>query len=334
MNQTNNSPILQIKDLVVRFHTPEGIINAVNGVNIDLMEGETLGLVGESGCGKSVTMLSTLRLIPNPPGKIEKGEVWFNGQNLLTIPDIEIRDVRGRQISMVFQDPIASLNPVHRIGDQVAEPLLRHMKMDSQQAQSKAIELLSMVGIANAQERSKSFPHQFSGGMRQRVMIAMALSCHPKILIADEPTTALDVTIQAQIVELIKRLREEFGMSIIWITHDLGVVATLAHRVVVMYAGLVIEDVVVRELYNNPAHPYTIGLLSSLPGLERRSIKKKLATIPGSPPTLWKNPVMCPFQPRCQFSVPNCQVNPPLFEISPGHRVACWVNLKNGSVRV
>lgn len=333
MNTKNSSPILQIKGLTVHFHTPDGVVHAVNGVDIDLLEGETLGIVGESGCGKSVTMLSTLRLIPDPPGKIEKGEVWFNDKDIMTISDREMRDIRGRQISMIFQDPIASLNPVHKIGNQVAEPLIRHMKMDSKTALNKAIDLLTLVGIANAQERINSYPHQFSGGMRQRVMIALALACNPKILIADEPTTALDVTIQAQIVDLVKELRDKFGMSIIWITHDLGIVASLAHRVIVMYAGFVIEDVLTRELYKNPAHPYTIGLLASLPQLERRNSKEKLATIPGSPPTLWKKPINCPFLPRCQFALPICQENPPLQEISPGHRVACWVNTEDGGLR-
>ncbi len=292
----SKTPILQIKDLVTYFYTPEGVVHAVNNVSIDLHAGETLGVVGESGCGKSVTMLSALRLLPSPPGKIEHGEVIFDNRDLLKLPDREIRDIRGRQIAMIFQDPIASLNPVYKIGNQVVEPLTRHTELSKEEAYERAVEMLELVGIPEARRRMNNYPHQFSGGMRQRAMIAMALACNPQILIADEPTTALDVTIQAQIVDLMKELRDRLGMSIIWITHDLGVVAGLAHRVIVMYAGFVIEEVSVSELYTNPKHPYTIGLLSSLPRIDGSSRSSKLAVIPGTPPLLWELPKGCPFR--------------------------------------
>jgi oligopeptide transport system ATP-binding protein len=329
-----DTPIFQISDLVTRFYTPEGVVHAVNQVSISLKAGETLGVVGESGCGKSVTMLSALRLIPDPPGKVEQGEVIFNGKNLLTISDREIRDIRGSQIAMIFQDPIASLNPVFKIGFQMVEPLLRHTKMTKAQAVDRAVELLSLVGIPDAKQRMENYPHQLSGGMRQRVMIAMGLTCNPQILIADEPTTALDVTIQAQIIDLVKRLREDLGMSIIWITHDLGVVADLAHRVIVMYAGFVIEDVTASELYTNPLHPYTIGLLASLPKIGLDTRKEKLAIIPGTPPLLWEAPEECPFKPRCSYAVDACSKIPPLLEVSPGHQVACWIDPVTRSVRL
>lgn len=329
-----DTPIFQISDLVTRFYTPEGVVHAVNQVSISLKAGETLGVVGESGCGKSVTMLSALRLIPDPPGKVEQGEVIFNGKNLLTISDREIRDIRGSQIAMIFQDPIASLNPVFKIGFQMVEPLLRHTKMTKAQAVDRAVELLSLVGIPDAKQRMENYPHQLSGGMRQRVMIAMGLTCNPQILIADEPTTALDVTIQAQIIDLVKRLREDLGMSIIWITHDLGVVADLAHRVIVMYAGFVIEDVTASELYTNPLHPYTIGLLASLPKIGLDTRKEKLAIIPGTPPLLWEVPEECPFKPRCSYAVDACSKIPPLLEVSPGHQVACWIDPVTRSVRL
>lgn len=257
--------LLDVQGLETTFKTPDGVVHAVNGVSFGLNEGETLGVVGESGCGKTVTMMSVLRLIASPPGKIVAGKAFFFGQDLLQISNEDIRHVRGAQISMVFQDPMTSLNPVLTIGRQMEEPLMLHIGMSQKQALARAAELLGMVGIPNAKERLNDYPHQFSGGMRQRVMIAMALSCSPQILIADEPTTALDVTIQAQITDLVKRLRDELGMAIIWITHDLGIVAGLAQRVIVMYGGYIIEEAPVRELYANPRHPYTIGLLGSLP---------------------------------------------------------------------
>src|SRR5512134_154885 len=277
--------ILDVQGLETTFKTPDGVVHALNGISFGLAEGETLGVVGESGCGKSVTMLSVLGLIASPPGKVEAGKAIFSGQDLLKMSKEEIRHVRGAQIAMIFQDPMTSLNPVLTIGKQLEEPLMLHIGMTKSQARDRAAELLAMVGIPNAKDRLNDYPHQYSGGMRQRVMIAMALSCSPQILIADEPTTALDVTIQAQIVELVKRLRDELGMAIIWITHDLGVVAGLAQRVIVMYAGCIVEEAPVRELYENPRHPYTLGLLGSLPRLDAER-PTKLQSIEGLPPDL------------------------------------------------
>lgn len=323
--------LLNVQGLETQFKTPEGIVHAVNGVSFTLAEGETLGVVGESGCGKSVTMLSCLRLIPSPPGKTVAGQALYRGQDLLKMPQEEIRQVRGAKISMVFQDPMTSLNPVMTIGKQLAEPLLLHMGMSQEQARKRSIELLEMVGIPNAEERLKDYPHQYSGGMRQRVMIAMGLSCAPEILIADEPTTALDVTIQAQIVELVKRLRDELGMAIIWITHDLGVVASIAHRVAVMYGGFIIEEAPVKELYARPSHPYTLGLLGSLPKITD-SGRKRLYSIEGMPPVLYQKPKACPFAPRCSYVMERCwNENPSLRNISPNHRIACWVDVATGS---
>jgi oligopeptide transport system ATP-binding protein len=327
------SELLNVQGLETQFNTPEGVVHAVNGVDFTLKEGETLGVVGESGCGKSVTMLSILRLIQQPPGKIVAGQAMFRGNDLLKMSNEEIRHVRGGQISMVFQDPMTSLNPVMTIGKQLAEPLMLHLGLTKEQARDRSIELLELVGIPRAADRLKDYPHQYSGGMRQRVMIAMALSCAPQILIADEPTTALDVTIQAQIVELVIRLREELGMAIIWITHDLGVVASVAHRVNVMYGGFIIEDSLIDDLYRNPLHPYTIGLLGSLPQIQSEG-RKRLYSIDGMPPMLYKKPHSCPFAPRCKWVIEKCRlVNPPLIEIEEGHRAACWVDTKDGSVR-
>ncbi|RME08889.1 MAG: ABC transporter ATP-binding protein [Anaerolineae bacterium] len=325
--------LLQVRDLQTRFNTPEGTIYAVNGVSFNLQEGEVLGVVGESGCGKSVTMHSILKLIPSPPGEIVSGEAIFQGQDLISMPEDEIRHVRGAQIGMVFQDPMTSLNPVLSIRKQLTEPLMLHLGMTKKEAEERAAELLAMVGIPNAKERLKDYPHQFSGGMRQRAMIAIALACNPKILIADEPTTALDVTIQAQIVDLVKRLRDELGMAVIWITHDLGVEAGIAERVVVMYAGYIIEEAPVKELYKNPQHPYTMGLLASVPRLDQRK-KKALYSIKGFPPMLYQKPTSCPFAPRCQFVVDRClEENPSLETVGDGHRVACWVDTETGLER-
>ncbi len=323
--------LLNVQDLETQFKTPEGIVHAVNGVSFTLDQGETLGVVGESGCGKSVTMLSCLRLIASPPGKIVAGKALFKDKDLLKMDNEEIRKLRGSHISMVFQDPMTSLNPVITIGKQLAEPLIEHMDMTGEQARKRSIELLELVGIPKADERLRDYPHQYSGGMRQRVMIAMALSCIPEILIADEPTTALDVTIQAQIVELVKRLRQEFAMAIIWITHDLGVVANIAQRVAVMYGGYIIEEAPVKELYANPSHPYTLGLIGSLPKLNETG-HTRLYSIEGMPPVLYKKPQSCPFSPRCTWAIEQCwNENPPLEAIVPGHRLACWVNVKNGN---
>ncbi len=319
---------MEVRGLETRFKTPEGPVHAVNGVSFDLKNGETIGLVGESGSGKSVTMLTVLRLLPCPPAEIIAGSALFHGQDLLAMSDHQIRDARGSQISMVFQDPMTSFNPVLTIGRQITEPLQVHRGMSSAQARARAEELLDLVGIPGAKERLKDYPHQFSGGMRQRAMIAMALACHPQILIADEPTTALDVTIQAQIVELVKKLRDELGMAIIWITHDLGIIAGLAQRVIVMYGGCFIEEAPVKELYADPRHPYTIGLLGSLPRMDAEQ-RRSLASIDGLPPVLFQKPVSCPFAPRCKFAIPQCRnENPSLEEITPGHRVACWVRPK------
>jgi oligopeptide transport system ATP-binding protein len=325
--------LLDVQGLETTFKTPDGVVHAVNGVSFTLKEGETLGVVGESGCGKSVTMHSMLRLIPTPPGKIVAGKAMFFGQDLLQMSNEEIRHVRGGQIGMIFQDPMTSLNPVLTIGKQLEEPLLLHVGMSKKQAEERAAELLAMVGIPNAKERLKDYPHQYSGGMRQRVMIAMALSCSPQILIADEPTTALDVTIQAQITDLVKRLRDEIGMSIIWITHDLGVVAGLAHRVVVMYGGFIIEESPVKDLYANPTHPYTIGLLGSLPRVDETE-RTRLFSIEGAPPVLYQKPTACPFAPRCKWAMERCcNENPMLEPVAPEHRVACWVDTKTGRPR-
>jgi len=325
--------ILDVRDLETTFKTPAGVVHAVNGISFGLKEGETLGVVGESGCGKSVTMLSLLKLIPTPPGKIAGGTASFLKQDLLKMTNEEIRFVRGAQISMVFQDPMTSLNPVLTVGLQLEEPLVLHVGMTRKQARERAAELLVTVGIPKAKDRLGDYPHQFSGGMRQRVMIAMALSCSPQILIADEPTTALDVTIQAQIMELVRRLRDEIGMAIIWITHDLGVVAGLAQRVIVMYGGFIIEEAEVKELYANPQHPYTIGLMGSLPRVDEKG-HPRLVSIDGAPPVLYEKPNHCPFAPRCRYAMERCwKENPMMQMVAPDHRVACWVDIKTGRAR-
>ena len=317
--------LLEVRNLKTRFYTQDGVVHAVNGVSFHLDEGETLGIVGESGCGKSVTVLSILRLIPSPPGRITDGEVLFEGRDLLKMTDDEIRQIRGNRIAMIFQDPMTSLNPVLTINQQISEALQLHLGMDKERARKRSIELLEMVGIPSAAERIDDYPHQFSGGMRQRVMIAMALACNPQILIADEPTTALDVTIQAQIVDLVKRLQEEIGMAVIWITHDLGIIAGIADRVQVMYAGYIIEEATVQELYADPRHPYTLGLLGSVPRLDEKR-PEKLYSIEGLPPDLIQLPEGCPFAPRCAYVVDKClEENPPLLTtVSTRHRSACW----------
>jgi oligopeptide transport system ATP-binding protein len=325
--------ILDVQGLETTFKTPDGVVHAVNGVTFGLGEGETLGVVGESGCGKSVSMLSVMGLIPTPPGKIEAGKAFFVGQDLLHMSKEELRHIRGAQIAMIFQDPMTSLNPVLTIERQLTEPLELHLGMTREQARNRAAELLQMVGIPNGKDRLGDYPHQFSGGMRQRVMIAMALSCSPQILIADEPTTALDVTIQAQITDLVKRLRDELGMAIIWITHDLGVVAGLAQRVLVMYGGYIIEESPVKELYAHPEHPYTIGLLGSLPRVDDME-RHKLISIEGLPPILFEKPNACPFAPRCKWAMEHCwKENPPLLVVGPEHRAACWVDTRTGRHR-
>ncbi len=317
--------LLQVRDLKTQFYTEEGIVRAVDGVSYDVEEGETLGLVGESGCGKSVSALSILRLIPNPPGKIVQGEILFEGEDLLKMSEEEIRHVRGNRIAMVFQEPMTSLNPVLTIGRQLTEALELHLKMDRSAANKRAAELLEMVGIPAAASRLNDYPHQFSGGMRQRVMIAMALSCNPKLLLADEPTTALDVTIQAQILEIMARLSRELGTAVVIITHNLGVVARYADRVNVMYAGKVVEMASAKELYANPRHPYTIGLLKSVPRLDQ-SRKDRLVPIEGVPPDLVSPPPGCSFAPRCAYRIDRCTTDePPLMAAGDRHQSACWV---------
>jgi oligopeptide transport system ATP-binding protein len=325
--------LLDVNNLKTRFHTPEGTVFAVNGISFKLDEGETLAVVGESGCGKSVTMLSLLRLIPIPPGDIYNGTALYRGADLLKIPEQDLDRIRGKEISMIFQDPMTSLNPVLTISRQITESLHTHLGMNQEQSQKRAIQLLEGVGLPDASRRLDDYPHQFSGGMRQRVMIAMALACTPTILIADEPTTALDVTIQSQIMELVIRLREQMGMAIIWITHDLGVVAGLAERVIVMYAGFIVEEAGVDDLYEDPRHPYTLALLAALPRADRRR-DHRLKSIPGAPPNLVVEPHGCPFAPRCEMAIEKCAVeNPVLTTIQAGHKIACWVDIHTGAPR-
>jgi oligopeptide transport system ATP-binding protein len=327
------TPLLEIKDLTTRFKVSGGYVHAVNAISYRVDEGDSLGIVGESGCGKSVGALSLMRLIPAPPGEIVSGEIHFRGRDLLQLSPDEMRAVRGREMAMVFQDPLTFLNPVLTIGRQITELLELHLGMDRRTAHGRAAELLALVGIPRPADRLGDYPHQFSGGMRQRVMIAMALSCAPSLLIADEPTTALDVTIQAQIVDLVKRLRDEMGTAIIWITHDLGVVARLVRRVAVMYAGRIVEQARVNDLYEQPSHPYTLGLLRSLPRLDDRQ-RPRLVSIEGAPPDLVALPVGCPFAPRCSFVLDRCrQENPPLRLVGPEHAAACWVDAATGRAR-
>ncbi len=324
--------LLEVKNLKTQFFTQDGIVHAVNGISYEVNEGETVAIVGESGSGKSVGVMSLIRLIPEPPGKIVDGEAWFDGQDLLKLSEEELRRIRGKRIAMIFQDPMTSLNPVLTIGRQITEALELHLRMGKEEARKRAIELLEMVGIPGAASRIDDYPHQFSGGMRQRVMIAMGLSCNPELLIADEPTTALDVTIQAQIVELVKRLQEELGMAIIWITHDLGVVASLADRVLVMYSGFIVEEAPVDDIYEKPRHPYTLGLLRSIPRLDLGR-QKRLIPIEGLPPDLLDPPTHCPFAPRCPFVIDRCwEENPPLDPVGPNRRAACWVDISDVSI--
>ena len=315
-------PLLSIQDLVVKFRTREGTIHAVNGVTFDLEPGETLGLVGESGCGKSVTSLATLRLLPQPAGRIEGGRVMFDGIDLATLSERDLRDLRGKEIAMIFQDPMTSLNPVLTIEEQLVETIQAHKKVDKADARKRAIELLAMVGIPEPEKRLKSFPHQFSGGMRQRVMIAIALALDPRLMIADEPTTALDVTIQAQVLEILRRLTEESGTALILITHDLGVVAGMTQRINVMYAGFIVEAATTIELFANPSHPYTIGLLHSIPRMGEDERPETLIPIEGTPPDQRRPVTGCPFAPRCAWRLEVCWTdNPGLVPIRPGERV-------------
>jgi oligopeptide/dipeptide ABC transporter ATP-binding protein len=319
--------LLEIKKLKTHFFTEDGVVHAVDGVDLTIRSGEILGLVGESGCGKSITSLSIMRLIA-PPGKVLEGEILLDGQNLLDLPEREMMKVRGNRISMIFQQPQTALNPVFRAGDQIAEVLSIHESFGKEAGRTRAVELLKMVGIPDAEKRAESFPHELSGGMAQRVMIAMALACVPELLIADEPTTALDVTIQAQILDLILDLREKMGTSVLLITHDLGVIAEMAERVAVMYAGQIVEQSECEELFDHPLHPYTQGLIGSIPILGR--IKDRLEVIPGSVPNLVNLPSGCRFAPRCaariKYALNICtQVEPELIQVKPGHHVRCWL---------
>ena len=325
--------ILSVDNIVTQFNTAEGTVYAVNGVSFDLRAGELLGVVGESGCGKSVTMMSLVKLIPMPPAKIVKGSAVFDNKDLIQMDLEELQGIRGGQIGFIFQDPMTSLNPVLTVGYQLTEALRLHKGMSKRAARARAVEILELVGIPLAKKRLNDFPHQFSGGMRQRVMIAIALSCEPKVLIADEPTTALDVTIQAQILDLVKRLRQELGMAIIWVTHDLGVVASLADRVMVMYSGFIVERADVKQLYGNPKHPYTIALLQTLPELEGERAER-LESIEGQPPDQLRAPTSCPFAPRCSYAYDRCsQENPLLQNVSSQHEVACWWDVQENRPR-
>ena len=315
--------LIDVRDLVTQFDTEDGPVYAVNGISYTLDAGESLAIVGESGSGKSVSVLSMLRLIPSPPGRIVGGEVWFKGRDLLSLSEPDIRQIRGQEIAMVFQDPMTSLNPVLTVGLQLTEGLAHHQDISREDASQKAVEMLSLVGIPDAPARLKNYPHQFSGGQRQRIGIALALITNPSLLIADEPTTALDVTIQAQIIELVADLQRRLQMAIIWITHDLGVVAGLVEKVAVMYAGYIVEKAPVRDLYNKSSHPYTLGLLESIPSLE--GAEERLVPIKGSPPDLLEQVPGCPFAPRCRFVVERCwEENPPLAVVAPDHTAACW----------
>jgi peptide/nickel transport system ATP-binding protein/oligopeptide transport system ATP-binding protein len=326
-------PVLDVQGLRTVFHTRSGEVHAVNDVSFDLRAGELLGVVGESGSGKSVTMMSLLGLLPMPPAEVRGGRVMFDGRDLLRADEGALRGIRGRRIGFVFQDPMTSLNPVFTVGMQIMEPLRKHMGLSAPAARTRAAELLALVGIPDPVRRLKDYPHQFSGGMRQRVMIAIALACDPEVLIADEPTTALDVTIQAQIIELVKELRQKLGMAIIWITHDLGVIAGIADRVMVMYAGQIVEHAPVRELFKNPQHPYTRALLRTVPSVGGTRAPR-LEVIEGQPPILAAAPDACPFRDRCAYRFATCdRRNPPRFAIGPGHDAACFWNIDAGAPR-
>jgi len=321
-----SSALLEIKGLKTFFFTRKGVVKAVDGVDLSIDEGDTLGLVGESGCGKSMTALSIMRLVPEPVGRIVEGEILFDGKDLANATEAEMRKIRGNRISMVFQEPMTSLNPVFKVGDQIAEAIQLHQEVSPKEAWGRSIEMLHLVGIPSPETRVNEYPHQMSGGMRQRVMIAMALSCRPKLMIADEPTTALDVTIQAQILDLINRLKERVGSSILLITHNLAVVAEVAQYVGVMYAGHIVEYGNVLRIFKNPRHPYTVGLFRSIPQKRRRTKKDRLQAISGLVPELLGLPAGCKFHDRCSEVSPRCrEEGPPLLEVEPGHQVRCWL---------
>jgi oligopeptide/dipeptide ABC transporter ATP-binding protein len=322
--ETNNNLLLSVKDLKTYFYTDDGVVRSVDGVDFTIRKGDTLGMVGESGCGKSVTALSILRLIQQPPGKIVSGEIWFKGENLLKKTPEQMRKIRGNDISMIFQEPMTSLNPVYTVGDQISEAIVLHQKLNKEKALKKTVEMLKLVSIPSPESRIHEYPHELSGGQRQRVMIAMALSCNPDLLIADEPTTALDVTIQAQILELIKKLKDEIGMSVLMITHDLGVIAEVSHDVVVVYAGKVLEYADVKTIFKNPKHPYTIALQNSIPRVTDK-VGKKLEVIQGGIPDPLDLPTGCKFHPRCKFAIDLCKKEEPKLEKMEGnHIVRCW----------
>jgi len=326
------TPVLEVQGLKTTFKTRAGQVHAVNSVSFDLRSGELLGVVGESGSGKSVTMMSLIRLLPDA-ADIGGGPVMFGGEDLLSVNDKHLRQVRGKRIGFVFQDPMTSLNPVFSVGFQLMEPLRKHMGMSKAKARARASELLTLVGISDAEQRLKDYPHQFSGGMRQRVMIAIALACDPEVLIADEPTTALDVTIQAQIIELMKDLRDKLGMAVIWITHDLGVIADIADRVMVMYGGQIVEHAPVKQLFAEPQHPYTRSLLKTIPSVHR-SGADRLHVIEGQPPILASAPSACSFAPRCKHAFDRCtQANPRRIDLGRGHDVACFWDPETGGAR-
>ncbi|GAA3870886.1 ABC transporter ATP-binding protein [Celeribacter arenosi] len=327
------APVLHVRDLKTVFKTRSGAVHAVNSVSFSLAPGELLGVVGESGSGKSVTMMSLIGLVPSPPAVVTGTSVDFGGMDLLTASEAKLRAIRGARIGFVFQDPMTSLNPVFTVGFQLMEPLRKHMGLSKPQARKRAAELLDLVGIPDAHRRLKDYPHQFSGGMRQRVMIAMALACDPEVLIADEPTTALDVTIQAQIIELMHELRAKLGMAVIWITHDLGVIAGIADRVLVMYGGQIVEHAPVRELFKNPQHPYTRALLKTVPSV-RGEREPRLSTIEGQPPILTAQPTICPFADRCPTRFNRCLTeNPQRYYAGDGHDVACFWDFETGTPR-
>ncbi len=334
------STILQVKNLITRFYSVDGVVHALNGVNFELEEGETLAVVGESGSGKSVTMMSLLGLIPQPPGKVEGGQAIFSDgdeqQDLLKMSEKEVRQIRGGSIGFIFQDPISSLNPTMTIGKQIAESITEHLGLSTSEARSRTVELLRNVGIPDSERRYNAYPHHFSGGMRQRVMIAIAVACRPKIIIADEPTTALDVTVQAQIVDLVKRLQEQIGVAVVWITHDLGVVAGMADRVLVMYGGTVVESAMVDDLYEDARHPYTIGLLKAIPRLDEKGEAgtEELVSIEGVPPDLLQELTLCPFAPRCTYAFDRCWEELPLaVDVGSQHSVACFYDVEKGGPR-
>ena len=329
----NTATILDVANLKTVFNTRDGAVHAVNNVSFSLAPGELLGIVGESGSGKSVTMMSLMDLLPSPPAEIVSGDIIIDGEDVRAMSAAQMRELRGGKVGFIFQDPMTSLNPVFTVGFQLMEPLREHLGMSKSQARARAAELLELVGIPDAEIRLKDYPHQFSGGMRQRVMIAIALSCDPKVLIADEPTTALDVTIQAQILELVRELRQKMGMAIIWITHDLGVIAGIADRVAVMYAGQIVEHAEVKELFRNPQHPYTRALLETLPKAEGER-DKRLRSIEGQPPNMNAAPTSCEFAPRCAHAFERCWAeNPQRVSVGEGHDVACWWDANTGGPR-